>query len=169
MINYYEYYKLPIRLDIDLSVLRKLYYENSRKYHPDFYTLESEEKQEEVLRLSTLNNEAYKILSDDDKRLKHLLEVKGAIKDGDKEELSQLFLMEMMDINESVMDMQMGESDENKLQELKQNVNTLTNNLNTEIKEIGQSDLSESEIANLKDCYFRKKYIARLKDNISKL
>ena len=169
MINYYEYFGLPVRLNQNQSDLRKLYYENSRKYHPDFYTLEEEERQEEVLRFSTLNNEAYNVLKNDNKRLKHLLEIKGAIKEGEKEELSQLFLMEMMEINETIMDLQLGDADPTKLTELEQNINQLTDTLNTEIKRIGNSELNESEIASLKECYFRMKYINRLKENIRKL
>ncbi len=169
MINYYEYFGLPVRLNLNQSDLRKLYYENSRKYHPDFYTLEEEERQEEVLRFSTLNNEAYNVLKNDNKRLKHLLEIKGAIKEGEKEELSQLFLMEMMEINETIMDLQLGDADPTKLTELEQNINQLTDTLNTEIKRIGNSELNESEIASLKECYFRMKYINRLKENIRKL
>ena len=169
LINYYEYFGLPVRLNLNQSDLRKLYYENSRKYHPDFYTLEEEERQEEVLRFSTLNNEAYNVLKNDNKRLKHLLEIKGAIKEGEKEELSQLFLMEMMEINETIMDLQLGDADPTKLTELEQNINQLTDTLNTEIKRIGNSELNESEIASLKECYFRMKYINRLKENIRKL
>tara|TARA_B100000497_G_scaffold123836_1_gene157191 strand:- start:567 stop:962 length:396 start_codon:yes stop_codon:yes gene_type:complete len=131
--------------------------------------LEEEKRQEEVLRFSTLNNEAYNVLKNDNKRLKHLLEIKGAIKEGEKEELSQLFLMEMMDINETIMDLQLGDADPTKLTELEQNINQLTDTLNTEIKRIGNSELNESEIASLKECYFRMKYINRLKENIRKL
>lgn len=169
MINYFKHFGLPVRLNLNQAELRKLYYHNSRKYHPDFFTLENNAKQDEVLRLSTLNNEAYNVLKDDDKRLKHLLELKGAIKEGEKEELSQTFLMDMMEINEAIMDLQLSSSDQEKLKEVEQNIEKLTNKLNTEIKEIGKSDLDESEIASLKDCYFRMKYINRLKENISKL
>ena len=169
MINYFKYFGLPERLTIDKAALRKLYYENSRKYHPDFFTLEAETQQEEVLRLSTLNNEAYEVLKDDYKRMRHLLEVKGAIKNDEKEELSQTFLMEMMDINESIMELQMGEKSIEELNNLEQNIEKLTETLKTEIQKFGHSDLEESEIASLKDCYFRMKYINRLKENISKL
>ena len=67
MINYFKHFGLPVRLNLNQAELRKLYYHNSRKYHPDFFTLENNAKQDEVLRLSTLNNEAYNVLKDDDK------------------------------------------------------------------------------------------------------
>ncbi len=156
-------------MNIDQGILRRLYYENSRKYHPDFYTLEPEKQQEEALRQSTLNNEAYKILKDGEKRLRHLLEVKGAIKDGDKEILSQVFLMEMMDVNEAIMDVQQGDTSQKRLTDLNNEINTLTDKLNAEINEMGKTKLNESDIKSLKNCYFKLKYIKRLKGNISKL
>jgi len=170
LINYFYYYGLAENLNIDQNILRKLYYENSRKFHPDFFTLESKEHQNEVLQQSTLNNEAYNTLKDDNKRLKHLLTVKGAINDNDKEQLSQMFLMEMMDINETIMDAELGEISDERYTELIHSVDKLTNELNSEIQSIGSnSNYDESDIARLKDCYYRKKYITRLMDNIRKL
>ena len=65
-INYFQYYNLKERLDIDKEVLRKLFCDNSKKYHPDSYTLESEKEQEDFLAKSTINNEAYRTLIDDE-------------------------------------------------------------------------------------------------------
>ena len=170
MINYFHYYNLEERLDIDQDILRKLFYHNSRKYHPDFYTLENHDTQEQYLRQATLNNEAYKTLSNDNKRLKHLLEVKGAISESDKEQLSQIFLMEMMDINETIMDAEIGEISKTRFESLQQTVEKLTIEINTEIQRIGNgANLDESSMSRLKDCYYRKIYIERLEDNISKL
>ena len=61
-----QYYNLKERLDIDKEVLRKLFCDNSKKYHPDSYTLESEKEQEDFLAKSTINNEAYRTLIDDE-------------------------------------------------------------------------------------------------------
>ncbi|HHH50193.1 MAG TPA: Fe-S protein assembly co-chaperone HscB, partial [Saprospiraceae bacterium] len=52
--NYFEFYNIPISFDVDAKALKKIFYANSKKYHPDFYTLENEEKQQEILQLSTL-------------------------------------------------------------------------------------------------------------------
>jgi molecular chaperone HscB len=82
--NYFEFYHLPIRFQIDAAALKKSFYSNSRKYHPDFYTSESAEKQAEVLQLSTLNNKAYKTLSDFDKRMEYVLQLlNGLGKEGE--------------------------------------------------------------------------------------
>ena len=169
MINYYKFFGIPETYLIDQERLRKLYYQKSREYHPDFYTLEAEKEQEEILRLSTTNNEAYKTLKSDLKRLRHLLEIKGAIKEDEKEKLSQSFLMEMMDLNESIMELQFAEQNNTKVNELSQHVDEIIQHLDEEINKVGLSDLNESDLSGLKELYFRKKYLNRLKDNISKL
>jgi len=169
LINYFEYFGISERFVVDQKQLRKLYYENSRKYHPDFFTLESGEHQEEMMHLSTLNNDAYRTLKNDDKRLKHLLEIKGAIVEGEKEKLSQSFLMEMMDLNESIMELQFSDNDEPQKTHLTENVENSIRNLDQELDDIGQSELSESVLAELKEIFFRKKYLKRLLDNIRKL
>ena len=75
--NYFEFYKIPISFKVDEEGIKKQFYRYSKEYHPDFYTLESEEKQAEVLQLSTLNNEAYQTLSNQDRRMKYVLQLKG--------------------------------------------------------------------------------------------
>ena len=62
--NFFEFFKIPISLEPDLAELKRKYYLNSRKYHPDHFTMDSEEIQEEALEMSSLNNKAYKTLLD---------------------------------------------------------------------------------------------------------
>jgi len=93
----FEFYNIPITFIPDEAALRKTFYANSKKYHPDFYTLASQEEQEKALELSTLNNEAFKILSDQDRRMKYILELKGVMGEEGQNNIPQDFLMEMME------------------------------------------------------------------------
>ena len=104
--NYFEFFEIPISFKVDEAALKRIFYANSKKYHPDFYTLESEEKQAEILELSTLNNQAYKTLSDFDKRMKYILDLKEILAEEGQNQLPQSFLMEMMDINEVLMELE---------------------------------------------------------------
>ncbi len=71
-LDYFEFYNFPRSFQVDEKVLRQLYLEHSRKYHPDFHTLSGEVEQARVLDLSTQNNEAFKTLSDPDKRIQYV-------------------------------------------------------------------------------------------------
>merc|ERR1712127_1087704 len=60
----------------------------------------------EVLELSTLNNNAFKTLSNFDKRMKYILELKEVLGEEGKNKIPQEFLMEMMEINENLMELE---------------------------------------------------------------
>ena len=79
--TYFEFYDRPISFRVDEAALRRTFLQNSRRYHPDFHTLADEAQQAEMLDRSTLNNEAFKTLSDPDRRIRYVLELKGLLGD----------------------------------------------------------------------------------------
>ena len=92
---------------LDEAELRQLYLEKSKEYHPDFYTLAEEDEQARVLELSTLNNEAYRTLSNFDKRMAYILREKGLLnEENSKNQIPPDFLMEMMEVNEALMELE---------------------------------------------------------------
>lgn len=170
--KYFDFYELPITFALDEQKLRKQFLLKSKQYHPDFYTLESEEKQEEILALSSLNNEAYKVLKNEDKRLKYILEQRGMIGESAKNKMTQDFLMEMMDINEKVMDLQF-DFDEKSHQEIiilvQQKEFSLKEALQPLLLNYDNNNSSEKILNQIKDLYLEKCYLLRLKENIAKL
>ena len=67
--NYFEFFGLEPKFQIDLKALKLLYYEKMKQFHPDMTVDASLSEQRETLRLSALNNEAYKVLKDYHSRL----------------------------------------------------------------------------------------------------
>lgn len=171
MTDYFAFYGLPVSFNPDAALIKQKFYELSKRYHPDFYINESEEKQAEVLELSTVNNKAYQVLNDPFKRLHYILELKGVLVEGENYSLPQEFLMDMMDINEALMDLQL-EPDAVRLSALKADVSGVEQGIIDEIASLtakfdeqdgdGQSD----SLAAIKDLYYRNKYLQRIRDSI---
>lgn len=170
--NYFEFYDLPIQFNPDQNAVKAKFYALSKQFHPDFYANESEEKQQEVLDLSTLNNKAYQTLSNAKKRLKYVLELKGIVAADEGYQLSQNFLMEMMDINEALMDLEF-EPDAEKLAQVKLDVEAIEKDLSGELNDlISQFDqnpsASDTLLPLMKDNFYRQKYIDRIRERLVK-
>ncbi len=171
--NYFKFYDIPISFSPDQALVKKKFYALSKEYHPDFFVNESEEKQQEILELSTLNNKAFQTLSNPDKLLPYVLTLEDVLVDGEKYQLPQDFLMEMMDVNEGIMDLE-SEANEAKLAGMNKNVDQFENDLNLELAsltadfELNKETEKKDALLKIKDIWYRKKYLLRIRESIDK-
>lgn len=172
--DYFELYGLPVTFNPDPKVVKQKFYELSKKYHPDFYINEPEEKQEEVLQLSTLNNKAFQVFGDLQKRIHYVLTLKGMLEEGDHYALPQGFLMEMMDVNEALMDLQF-EPDPEKLRSITSEISTIETTLKDQLKDLTtaydsqSAEEQEATLKAIKDLYYRNKYLYRIRESLAKI
>lgn len=169
--NYYEFFELPVSLEVDLKHLKQLFYNNSKKYHPDFFTLESPEAQLEALNKSTLNNEAYKTLSNFDLRVKYFLELHDQLEPEGENQIPQDFLMEMMELNEQMMELEF-DFDESIHNQMKSTCEQLKDELRRRIAPLETMEAHQFEQEDwnlLKDFYLKNQYLKRLDTNLDKL
>ncbi|WP_187270853.1 iron-sulfur cluster co-chaperone HscB C-terminal domain-containing protein [Neolewinella aurantiaca] len=166
MTNYFDFFNLPVSPRIDQKALKRQFYANSKRFHPDFHTLAEEDAREEALEQSTINNQGYKILADDDRRLKHLLDLKGVLGEEGSNKMPQAFLMEMMDINEALMELQF-EDDPTARAKVDEMIASLEADFDSEVAEVlnhyDDATVSTTELEKLKDYYLKKRYLRRLK------
>ena len=169
--THFQFFKLPVSFYLDEKELKRRYLQNSKKYHPDFFTLESEDKQTEVLELSTQNNNAYKTLSDFERRMAYILKEKGILGEEGNNNISQEFLMEVMEIQESIMELEF-DFDESAYQTALLQANELEKSLLSDIQPILEVYEEESEtleeLKKIKDFYLKKKYLWRIKENLNR-
>jgi molecular chaperone HscB len=167
--NYFEFYGIAESFTPDAALLKKKFYEFSKKYHPDFYAGEDDAKQEEILQLSTLNNKAYQTLNDPYKCLEYVLKLHGLVKEGAKPQLPSDFLMEMMDLNERLMEV----DDAEQLGHITAEVLAVEGDIHDKIAHAteGYAQLDdtakESRLNEIADCYFREKYLLRIKESLN--
>ena len=171
--NYFELYDLPLSFQIDDVLVKKKFYALSKRFHPDFYVNESAEKQAEILELSTLNNKAYQVISDPQKRIEYVLLLHDMLAEGDKYALPQDFLMDMMDVNEALMEMEF-DHDELKLTELSRQIDSMEMTFFDELKsatddfDTKAGEDAESILLRIKDIWYRQKYLLRIRESLNK-
>jgi molecular chaperone HscB len=167
--NYFEFFDLPISFSVDAQALRARFYENSKKYHPDFFTLADEAEQARVLELASRNNEAYRTLADPDKRMRYILVLHGLLAGEDRQSpLPQDFLMDMMDINENLMELE-ADFDAARYEQTRQAVEALQQQLDASIAPVLQSWSGDAAaLEPVRDYYLKKRYLLRIRENLSK-
>ena len=169
MTDYFSFFDLRPSPRVDQAALKKAYYANSKQFHPDFHTLEDASTKDEVLEKSTLNNEAYRTLTDDDQRLRHLLELRGVLQEEGKNEVPQSFLMEIMEVNEALMELEFEDDPavrlkvEGLIDQLEQD---LEEDVATIVEEYDDERVSPAELQQLKDYYLKRRYLMRLREKI---
>jgi molecular chaperone HscB len=76
-VNYFSFFGLLRKLNLDVARLEQDFYELSRKLHPDLNARADKREQEWSLEQSSLLNDAYRTLKDPIKRTQYLLRLEG--------------------------------------------------------------------------------------------
>ena len=76
-VDYFSFFGLPPKLNVDVAALEKSFYELSRRLHPDLNARAGSQEQEWSLEQSSLLNDAYRTLRDPIKRTEYLLHLEG--------------------------------------------------------------------------------------------
>jgi molecular chaperone HscB len=165
--NYFELFDIPVQLKVDALSLHKKFIELSKKYHPDYFATQHNDKQVEALEMSASINKGYKIFKNPDETIKYVLQSKGLLEEEEKYQLPPAFLMEMMEINE-----QMAEAREKStISNLQSSIDHLQNDIYEPVKKIvehyQEAVTSEKELLQVKEYYFKKKYLNRIQQQLT--
>jgi len=76
-VDYFTFFALPRKLNLDVAAMEKDFYQLSRKLHPDLNARAGSQEQEWSLQKSSLLNDAYRTLRDPIKRTQYLLKLEG--------------------------------------------------------------------------------------------
>ena len=75
--DYFTFFGLPRKLNLDVAELEREFYKLSRKLHPDLYARGSGQEQQWSLEKSSQLNDAYRTLRDPIARTQYLLKLEG--------------------------------------------------------------------------------------------
>ena len=152
--DYFSFFGLPRKLNLDLAALERAFYGLSRKLHPDVYAGRNTQEQEWSLEQSSRVNDAYRTLKDPIRRTEYLLQIEGvelegqskaateeARKTGEKKQIVPPGLLEEvfelnMQLEELRAKKKLGEEDAALLDELRQQKQSLELKLNSLFEEL---------------------------------
>jgi molecular chaperone HscB len=76
-VDYFSFFGLPRKLNVDVAGMEREFYQLSRKLHPDLYSGAEAREQQWSLEQSSQLNDAYRTLKDPIKRTEYLLRLEG--------------------------------------------------------------------------------------------
>ena len=168
--NYFELFDIPVQLKVDKQALYKKFIALSKQHHPDYFATQQAEAQSRALEISASLNKAWKTFQNPDETIKYVLQSKGLLEEEEKYQLPPDFLLEMMDVNEQLMDAKM-DGDMEKIMHLSSAISKLSTDIYEPVKEIvehyQEGVTSEKELLQVKDYYFKKKYLNRIHQQLT--
>lgn len=112
--DYFSFFGLPRRLQIDDSELEQSFYSLSRQFHPDYFMGASEPERQASMERSAMLNDAYRTLRDKVARVTYLLTLEG-YKEAEKKAPPDL-LEEVFELNLQIEELKaarkMGDEDD---------------------------------------------------------
>ena len=164
MSNYFDFYELPVKFNLNEQELKEKYFQLLKLNHPDFHVNDAEKYQASLVN-SSFNNEAYKCLSNFYRRANYILSISALPLD---EKLPSDFLMEMMDLNEALAEAEI-EDDMPRMKQLFEEVSQFEADNDKEFLNAAfalNSGNTALSMQLLKDSYLKMKYILRLKERL---
>ena len=160
--NYFQLFELPQGFFPDPVLVRKKYYELSRRYHPDFFVQQGEVAREQAEERLKEVHAAYNVLSDAGKTMAYLLGLETGMTAEEKYALSPSFLMEMMELNEALQEADSAGARAEVTTQILDKKRELYENIKPMLEGYQPGVISPEALLPIKEFYYRQKYIQRL-------
>jgi len=168
--NYFELLGMPVSLQVDTELLRRRYYALSRQYHPDRHTQAEAAIQAIMLERSAQLNGAFQVLGNGQQLLAYVLELNGLPVETEPYQLPELFLMEMVDIHEKLLELEY-HPDEEAIAALQQQVKEMEQEVCGEMAEMHReydlTALPALALNRLQECYYKRKYLLGIQEKLA--
>jgi molecular chaperone HscB len=163
--DYYAFFGIARKLNLDEKDLQRRFYEMSRLLHPDRYTRRPEREREYSLEATAILNDGYRILRDPVRRAEYVLKDEGfeAAEQRTKDVPPEL-LEEVFELN-----MALEESDSSELGAFRDKFELMQNKIDDSLGELfarWDEARSRETLAEIRGVLNRRKYISNLLQTI---
>lgn len=126
--NYFRLFNLEKSFSVDETLLKKRFFELSRQFHPDFYSIQSDSEKDIARDNTAYLNNALKVLSDPIKRADYLLSMKVGNTPGNPTPPQELF-DEILEVGDILLSDSLNEDEKNQLMDALKRFRELKNEL----------------------------------------
>ncbi len=171
--NYYDFFGLEHKLDLDLRDLEKRFYSLSRQHHPDHYTLKSREEQQHALDATAILNDAYRTLREPLARAEYLLKENGFdIGEQGSKNVPPELLEEVFELNMALEELRSGDDAARPaLEEARTKFMGMRDAIDTELTEKFQEydrSRNRAALSDIRGILNRRRYIRNLVNEVEK-
>lgn len=143
--NHFELFGLPVSYEVDQSKLAGHYRELQRTVHPDKFANASDQTRRLSVQRAAQINEAFQTLKSPIRRARYMLELRGVEFDDQRETaVDPMFLMEQMELRETLAEIPRSDAGLLKLGRLRDNIRARVKQLTGELSELFKDDSSEA-------------------------
>ena len=171
--DYFEFFSLTPKLEIDLEDLQKRFYELSKLLHPDRYQCKTAPEQQYSLDATAVLNDAYRVLRDPLQRAEYVLKQAGfeASEQRSKDVPAKL-LEEVFELNMALEEMREGDASARpQLEQAREKFHAMRDEIDSRLKTLfavydaapGKETLSE-----IRAILNRRRYIRNLVNDVEK-
>jgi molecular chaperone HscB len=171
--NYYDFFGLEHRLDLDLRDLEKRFYALSREHHPDRFSLKSRDEQQRALDATAILNDANRTLRDPLARAEYLLKENGFdIGEQGSKNVPPELLEEVFELNMALEELRGGdESARQSLEDARKKFTGMRDAIDQELAEkfrLYDASLERGVLETIRGILNRRRYIRNLVNEVEK-
>jgi molecular chaperone HscB len=171
--NYYDFFGLPHRLQLDLRQLERRFYTFSRRLHPDVYFRRSPQEQKYSLDATAILNDAYRTLRNPIARAEYLLKENGFdVGEQKSSNVPPELREEVFEFNMALEELRSGDDDARpQLEEAQRKFTAMQDGIDDELQraftEYDQAPQRET-LARVRSLLNRRKYVRNLAHEVEK-
>lgn len=171
--NYFDFFGLPHKLNVDLKDLESRFYSLSRKFHPDLFARRPAAERQSSLDATAILNDGYRVLKDPILRAEYILTAHGfPIGEQKSSNVPPELLEEVFELNMALEEIRGGdESVRPQLEAARQKFLAMRDDSDRELAEqFTRYDASEDRVAleQIRSILNRRRYIRNLITEVEK-
>src|SRR4051812_4350431 len=170
--NFYEFFGIDRKLDLDENALQKRFYELSREWHPDRFSRKSAEESARAMENTAIINDGYRTLRDPVRRAEYLLTEEGfPIGEQRSRDVPPELLEEVFELNMLLEELRSGdESQRPQLNQARENFLDMRSGIDSELERLfsrydeaaPESESSKQVFKKIRGVLTRRRYIENL-------